>query len=403
MKILHIIGGSEQSGVYKGAYILHKALIKHKIKSKILRDCSYSENIKKDKDVICINENIFKKSLSKLFIFIEKLLKFLFLKSPRSSFTFGFLGTDITKSKYYKNADILHIHWFSQGFIQLRSLSRVNKPVVWTMRDMWPFTGGSHYSMDFQNYEKGGLSKIIQRFKKKIYNNKIEFVAISDWLKKQAENSFILNNYKIRRIYNNINTQDFNFKSKEEARSNLNINTKKKIILYGAQNPQLNRKGWNILVETIKNLDKSKYFLLIFGNFWSQKILDEIGIEYRSLGFINDQKKLNLVYSCSDIFLSLSIQEAFGKTWAEALTCKIPVICFKDSCASEIIDHKKDGYIVDGINPENLKIGIEWLSNFQDDIQNLDKKIKLFDSNTIAQKYISLYEEVLKNHQAKFN
>ena len=238
---------------------------------------------------------------------------------------------------------------------------------------------------------------------KKIYNNKIEFVAISDWLKKQAENSFILNNYKIRRIYNNINTQDFNFKSKEEARSNLNINTKKKIILYGAQNPQLNRKGWNILVETIKNLDKSKYFLLIFGNFWSQKILDEIGIEYRSLGFINDQKKLNLVYSCSDIFLSLSIQEAFGKTWAEALTCKIPVICFKDSCASEIIDHKKDGYIVDGINPENLKIGIEWLSNFQDDIQNLDKKIKLFDSNTIAQKYISLYEEVLKNHQAKFN
>ena len=60
MKILHIIGGSEQSGVYKGAYILHKALIKHKIKSKILRDCSYSENIKKDKDVICINENIFK-------------------------------------------------------------------------------------------------------------------------------------------------------------------------------------------------------------------------------------------------------------------------------------------------------------------------------------------------------
>ncbi len=174
---------------------------------------------------------------------------------------------------------------------------------------------------------------------------------------------------------------------------------KKKIILYGAQNPQLNRKGWNILIETIKKLDQSKYFLLIFGNFWSQKILDEIGIEYKSLGFIKDPKRLNLVYSCSDLFLSLSLQEAFGKTWAEALTCNIPVICFKDSCASEIIDHKKNGYIVEGINAENLKSGIEWCSNFQNKIQNIDEKIKLFDPDIIAQKYINLYEEVLKKNK----
>tara|TARA_B100000963_G_scaffold351739_1_gene363797 strand:- start:15287 stop:16489 length:1203 start_codon:yes stop_codon:yes gene_type:complete len=399
MKVLHVIGGSDQSGAYKGAYILHKTLITQKIKSKILSDCSYEKKIRKDQDIVCINKNSFNKLLSKFFIITEKFLKFLFLKSQRSSFTFGFLGTDITKSEHYKNADILHIHWLSQGFIQLKSISRINKPVIWTMRDMWPFTGGSHYSMDFQNYESGSLSKIIQRFKKKIYNNKIEFVAISDWLKKQAESSYILNNYKIRRIYNNINIQDFNFIRKEEARFNLNIDTKKKIILYGAQNPQLNRKGWNILIETIKKLDQSKYFLLIFGNFWSQKILDEIGIEYKSLGFIKDPKRLNLVYSCSDLFLSLSLQEAFGKTWAEALTCNIPVICFKDSCASEIIDHKKNGYIVEGINAENLKSGIEWCSNFQNKIQNIDEKIKLFDPDIIAQKYINLYEEVLKKNK----
>ncbi len=400
MKVLHIIGGSDQSGAFKGAYILHKTLINQNIKSKILSDCSFEENIRKELGIVCINKNILKKLLNKLFVITEKLLKFLFLKSPRSSFTFGFLGTDITKSEHYKNADILHIHWLSQGFIQLKSISRINKPVIWTMRDMWPFTGGSHYSMDFQNFENGRLSKIIQKFKKKIYNNnRIEFVAISDWLKKQAESSYILNDYKVRRIYNNINIQDFNFISKEEARLNLNIDTEKKIILYGAQNPQLNRKGWNILLETIHKLDKSKYFLLIFGNFWSQKILDEIGIEYKSLGFIKDLKKLNLAYSCSDLFLFLSLQEAFGKTWAEALTCKIPVICFKDSCASEIIDHKKNGYIVDGINAENLKSGIEWCTNFQDSVQNIDEKIKLFDSNIIAQKYINLYEEVLKKHK----
>ena len=402
MKVLHVIGGSEDSGVYKGVYILHKALINRNIKSKILSDCSEKENLKMQTEVVCINENIFQKLLGKLFILIEKILKFLFLKRPRSSFTFGFFGSDITKSKYYKDADILHIHWLSQGFIQLKSISRVNKPIIWTLRDMWPFTGGSHYLMDFQKYENGKLSKAIQSFKKKIYNNKIEFIAISDWLKKQAEESYTLREYKIRRIYNNINVREFNFIKKEDARLNLNINTKKKIILFGAENPQINRKGWNILVETLKKLDKSKYFLLIFGNFWSQRTLDEIGIEYRSLGFIKDQRKLNLAYSSSDLFLFLSLQEAFGKTWAEAMTCQIPVICFNETSASEIIDHKKNGYIVDSINSDDLKEGIEWLSNFQNNKfksnENINEKIKLFDSNIIAQKYIDLYEEVLKKN-----
>ena len=51
------------------------------------------------------------------------------------------------------------------------------------------------------------------------------------------------------------------------------------------------------------------------------------------------------------------------------------------------------------LNAENLKSGIEWCSNFQDSVQNIDEKIKLFDSNIIAQKYINLYEEVLKKHK----
>lgn len=400
MKVLHVIGGSEFSGVYKGAYILHEKLLNHNIKSKILSDCSDINKFNKNDKIICINKNIFQKLLNKVFINLEKIFKFLLFKSPRSSFTFGFLGSDITKLKHYKDADILHIHWLSQGFIELKSLSKVKKPIIWTLRDMWPFTGGSHYSIDFQKYEDGKLSKIIQGYKKKIYNNSIEFVAISDWLKKEAENSFILKGLKIRRIYNNIDINEFNFIEKEKARLNLNINTKKKIILYGAENPQIKRKGWNILIETLKKLDKSKYFLLIFGNFWSQKILDKIGIEYKSLGFIKDNKKLNFAYSSSDLFLFLSLQEAFGKTWAEAMTCKIPVICFKDTSASEVIDHKKNGYIVNNINSDNLKEGIECLSNFKQIEHELDlcleKKIKLFDADIIAKKYIELYSEVLK-------
>ena len=36
IKVLHIVGGHSENGAFKGAKILHKALLKAKIKSKIL-------------------------------------------------------------------------------------------------------------------------------------------------------------------------------------------------------------------------------------------------------------------------------------------------------------------------------------------------------------------------------
>ena len=82
---------------------------------------------------------------------------------PLSLFDFGMLALvgisggigNLALTQAYKNADIIHIHWLSDGFINLKSISKISKPIVWTMRDMWPFTGGSHYTMEFEKYEKG--------------------------------------------------------------------------------------------------------------------------------------------------------------------------------------------------------------------------------------------------------
>ena len=239
----------------------------------------------------------------------------------------------------------------------------------------------------------------MQNFKKNVYGKNIQFVAISDWLKTQAEKSNVLDNCNIKRIYNNIDLGDFTKISKEDARSLLKISTNKKIILYGAQNPQSKRKGWNIFVETLKKLDKSKYFLLIFGNFWSQKILDNIGLEYKALGFINEKKILDAVYSSSDLYVFSSIQEAFGKTWAEAMACGTPIVCFNNTSVSEVIDHKINGYIVNKIDSDELKKGIDWMSeeiekkNYSN-IAARDKVVE-FDAKNIAKKYIKLYKELL--------
>ncbi len=405
-KVLHIVGGASTDGAFKGADLLHKELLKLDIESKILNDNPLNNSKKKsiancDNNIIFINKNYIKKIVNKIFIYTEKILKSFYLHSPRETFTWGFFGFDITKLKEYQDADIIHIHWFNQGFINLKALSKINKPVIWTMRDMWAFTGGAHYTMDFEKYEHSNLSKKIQTIKKKIYKKNFKFVAISDWLKNKAKKSEVLKEYDIKKIYNNINLQEFDLMEKNIAKTILEVSTKKQIILYGAQNPQSKRKGWDIFVDTLKKLDKEKYFLLIFGNFWSQKVLDNIGIEYKNLGFINDNKKLNAAYSASDFFIASSIQEAFGKTWAEALACGTPVLCFDNTSVSEIVDHKTNGYIVKNFNSSELLQGINWLSeevkknNFKKN--QIRNKASIFDIKVIAKKYVDLYDDVLNN------
>ena len=402
MKILHIVGGKHNSGAFMGANILHNALLELDVNSKLLNDVPFKINNKNIKNIVFINNNFIKRIINKLFIYFEKILKSIYLPSPRGTFTLGLFGFNIVKLKEYKEADIIHIHWLNQGFIKLRSLSKVDKPVIWTMRDMWAFTGGSHYSMEFEKYEVGYLSKIIRNYKRKIYNKNFQFIAISEWLKNKAQKSSVLQNYKVKRIYNNIDIKDFNLINKDVARSTLKILTKKKIILYGAQNPQSKRKGWDIFVETLKKLDKSKYFLLIFGNFWSQKILDNIGIEYKILGFIDNKKIMNAAYSSADIFVASSIQEAFGKTFAEAMLCETPVVCFDNTSISEIVDHKINGYIVKNQNSEELKEGIDWMSEeIKKNNYNKDRaRVKAidFDAKVIAKEYIELYKNALNKN-----
>jgi glycosyltransferase involved in cell wall biosynthesis len=402
IKVLHIVGGPLKYGASKGANILHKALLQLNIQSKILNDSPNNKSEDEenfDKNVIFINNTFFKKLINIIFFYLEKIIKLLYHNRPAETFTLGFFGFDITNTKEYKEADIIHLHWLNQGFISLSSLSKINKPVIWTMRDMWAFTGGNHYGLGFENYESSYLSKLIQNFKRKNYNKNFQFVAVSNWLKNKAKKSAVLKGYDIKKIDNNIDLKDFFLVNKNTARLNLEIYTQKQIILYGAQNPQSKRKGWDIFVEALKKLDKSKYYLLIFGNFWSQKILDNIGFEYKILGYINDKTTLNATYCAADIFVASSIEDAWPKTFAEAMYCGTPVVCFENTSISEIVDHKINGYVVENFNPNQLKDGIDWLSDEvkKDNSKNINARIKIldFDAKVIAKKYIDLYKSVL--------
>jgi len=152
MKVLHLIGGELNDGAAKGAYLLHQGLLNYGIESRILTNSRETFN---DSTVESIaqsnNQKIIKEIRSKLDYFPIMFYK----KRKKIIFSTALFGYDFTNHPLYKWADIINLHWINGGFINLRSISKVRKPIIWTMRDMWPMTGGCHYSLDCRNYEKG--------------------------------------------------------------------------------------------------------------------------------------------------------------------------------------------------------------------------------------------------------
>ena len=151
MKILNIIGGKLSSGASKGAILHHEFLLKKGIDSYILTPEKYSNHNKK---IFSMQEN----SLDSISIFLkrnlDKSIKFLFKKKFKTSFSNNIFGFNFTNHSLYKKSDIIHLHWVNDGLLSLSMLQKIDKPIFWTLRDMWAFTGGCHYSIDCKQFKK---------------------------------------------------------------------------------------------------------------------------------------------------------------------------------------------------------------------------------------------------------
>ena len=94
-----------------------------------------------------------------------------------------------------------------------------------------------------------------------------------------------------------------------------------------------------------------------------------------------------------------SLQENLSNAIMESLCCATPVVGFRIGGNSDMIVHKKTGYLATPFEPEDLKNGIEWVLN-SPDYDTLcknarEKVIKEFDSAVVAKQYIELYKKIL--------
>jgi len=266
-----------------------------------------------------------------------------------------FAGTSyIFETKEYKEADIVHCHNLHSNFFNLKDLIRMSaeKPVVWTLHDIWAVTGFAYNSATLRTPNKKKFllclwdnTPRLLAAKERIYaKSKLNIVAVSDWVKHEAEKG-ILAGQKISRVYNGIDTALFKPGNKSELRASLGLPLNKKIVGCGI-------KGWQ---ESNKIIDsysaRNDVFFVAIGH-------DNIRTNnknFRALPRSEERKTLAQYLGSLDFFLHPTDEEAFGLISAEAMACDVPIITYGVDAMPEIVAHGQTGYVARYKNAAELE------------------------------------------------
>ncbi len=317
--------------------------------------------------------------------------------------------------------DIINIHW-SCGYVQIESMAKFAKPLVWTFHDMWAFTGGCQYSSDCDRYlnscgaciqlhssKEQDLSRWVWRRKAKAWKQlNFTIVTPSVWLADCARKSSLFKNFPIKVIPNGIDIQRYKPIKQEIARQWLNLPQNKQLILFGAESTRNPRKGFHLLKSALQNLSqagqKDNLELVVFGA--SQ--LDEqsnLGFKCHYLGNFNDDVSLALLYAAADVFVAPSVQDNLPNTVMEALACGTPCVAFDIGGMPDMIEHLLNGYLAKPFEVESLAAGIAWVLSDSDRSSHLrqrarEKVEKEFSLELQAQRYSKLFAEVISKYHS---
>lgn len=311
--------------------------------------------------------------------------------------------------------DIIHLHnihgYYLNYKLLFEYLCEAKIPVVWTLHDCWAMTGHCvHFTMMGCDKWKGGCDSCIQsrtypisifwdRSKKNYRQKKVSFtsvnnmvlVPVSFWLADIVKNSF-LKKHPINMIHNGIDLSVFK-PQKSDFKQKYNIQTKK--IILGVAFGWGYRKGLDVFIELSQVLP-SDYQVVLVGT--NDDLDKKLPVQILSIHRTSNQQELAEIYTAADVFVNPTREEVFGMVNVEALACGTPVVTFKTGGSPESVS-EDTGMVVDVDDVSSLKRAVIQMA--QTSNENLQKScrqraLEYFDKNKQYEKYIYLYEQMLK-------
>jgi glycosyltransferase involved in cell wall biosynthesis len=426
MKILIVSTYDIAGGAAKAAFRLHEALIKNGVELQMLVDQKHSDL----SSVITPYKNNFEKFINEIGRFTRRTTNQLLLLKYKKNKTRKWGGFSPQKAGNLKlvktineiNPDIVHLHWICRNFLSVEDIAKIKSSIVWSLHDIWAFTGGCHCVCDIlpdvccdeyvRNCGNCGLLgsgktkdlsfNVLQSKKKNFEKIKnMTIIGLSRWMADCAKKSAVFADKNVVNLPNALDTKIFKPSSKESGRDFFKLDKNKKFILFGAAAATSRQyKGFVELLEALGKIKNKNAECVIFGaNEPKNPVRLNLKVNYT--GNLNNDTDLVALYNACDVVVSPSKRDNLSNVIMEALSCGVPVVCFDIGGNGDMVEHKKNGYLAKPFDTSDLAAGIDWVLNNEnyDELSknSREKVVREFDYDVVAKKYINLYENIVKN------
>lgn len=330
------------------------------------------------------------------------------------------VGVDLCEHPWVRDSDVIVLSWVNMGMLStegIYNLSRLGKPIVWNMHDMWCLTGICHHAHECTRYRfrcgncqfihrgtrNEDLSRKVWEKKKELYDStNIHFVAVSNWLADKCRESSLLKDKPVTVIPNAFPIESY-FTSPTATVKSFNLDYSRNIILMGAARLDDPIKGFRYAIDAFNYIFDNypdvanKCTVVLFGDIRNHALLKEIRLHYQHLGRVNEPDMIRQLYASSKVVVSTSLYETLPGTLIEGQAAGCVPVSFGRGGQNDIIEHKVNGYIAEYKSPESIAEGIVWAIENPVDRDLLHQGIKeRFASDIIADRYISLFYSLLQ-------
>lgn len=310
------------------------------------------------------------------------------------------------------DCDVVNLHWINGEFFSVEDIKRIKKPIVWTLHDMWPFSGAEHYDdlsypgrfitgYTAKNRPKGytgpDFDKKVYNRKLNSYNQNINLVCPSSWMKSCSEQSKLFGSNRHWVVGNTLDRDIFKPLDSTYCRQLFNLPLDKKLVLFGAFNSTGDpRKGGDKLHEALTLLQvrpEEVEFVMFGGVCKGVEIVN--GYTTHHLGCFSDEQSLVALYNAVNLFVAPSLQDNLPNTILEAQACGTPTTAFNVGGIGDMVLDGKTGYLARPGDIADLahRIDLGLDADFSDECRSYF--LNNFEASLVAEKYDEVYENMI--------
>jgi len=278
----------------------------------------------------------------------------------------------------YIKPDVINIHnlhgafdcGFSPDFVRVCSL---HAPTVWTLHDMWSFTGRCAYAYECRKFITGcdktcptpteypalppGRIAANWKARRRIFSRLPSVVAVSPshWLAGEANLGFWAS-HEVQVIPNGLDLEVYVPLNRETARQALGIEGDAPVLMISAESFADRRKGMGVLLEALKTVAETRVTLITLGHQPPQLQIENIRLYH--LGYIDHERTKVLAYNAADVLVHPALADNLPNVVVESIACGTPVIAFPVGGLPEIVRPGQSGWLSEEVSPSALAAAI---------------------------------------------